>query len=365
MTCVEIMLELVRSAVFERAPQIPNNEVINWDELMNYASKEGLIGWTWDGICRLPFPQQPPRLQKINWSLSTQEIVDRYYLQKNVLARLVDTCGQNNMRLMLLKGISLSLLYPKPELRPSGDIDIYLFEDYEKGNALFCQSDSEFRHKHTSFNYLGVHIENHQTPIDIDTNQRCMIEKYIESKLGESILSPLGYYVMDPMTNLVYLVMHSVRHFEPNAAVPIKNIIDIGMFLLKKQRVLEAEKCFSIFTNLGLLKQFEMLVIVAEHILGIDLTKYKKGLINKYQIKLVQLQLKEGGLGNPIPKCLPFTPSNFKKWIQYFSIVRVYKVFADPEVLYYSKVLRHLNGVLIKRAIGKSESDSIFKLRRA
>ena len=86
----EMMLEFVRAAVLEREPKIPFNVAIDWDKLMDVSTEQGLIAWVWDGICRLPQEQQPPRQQRINWGLSAQEIWQRYVQQKEVLAEIVE-----------------------------------------------------------------------------------------------------------------------------------------------------------------------------------------------------------------------------------------------------------------------------------
>ena len=95
---VLIMLEFVRAAVLERSPHVPQNIRIDWDRLMDMAAEQGLIAWVWDGICKLPVEMQPPRQQRISWSLSAQEIWDSYGHQKSVLKEVVAVCEQNNMR---------------------------------------------------------------------------------------------------------------------------------------------------------------------------------------------------------------------------------------------------------------------------
>lgn len=95
-----IMFEFVRAAVLGRNPMISPNEVIDWDKLMDISTKQGLIAWVWDGICKLPQEQQPPRQQRINWGLSAQEIWQRYVQQKEVLAEIIGICNQNHIRLL-------------------------------------------------------------------------------------------------------------------------------------------------------------------------------------------------------------------------------------------------------------------------
>lgn len=63
----------------------------------------------------------------------------------------------------LLKGLGLSIYYPRPEHRECGDIDLWL-DNCDKGNRLIeelgikINYDSE---KHAVFHYKGVMVENH------------------------------------------------------------------------------------------------------------------------------------------------------------------------------------------------------------
>ena len=102
---VSVMLEFVRAAVLEREPSVPQDIEIDWDVLMDMSAEQGLLAWVWDGICKLPTELQPPRQQRINWGLSVQGIWGSYDNQKSVLKELVVVCKQNNMRLLLLKGV--------------------------------------------------------------------------------------------------------------------------------------------------------------------------------------------------------------------------------------------------------------------
>ena len=105
---------------------------------------------------------------------------------------MVEVCRQNGIRLLLMKGHGLSELYPKPQSRPSGDIDIYLFDDYEKGNFLFGDGVNSFNKKHASYDYHGVHIENHKMPLDTDTKLEREIGAYLQSDIGNVCLSTTG-----------------------------------------------------------------------------------------------------------------------------------------------------------------------------
>ena len=89
MTKSEILLELLRSSIFDKSPIIPENEKIDWDALMNLASEQCLLVWVWDGINKLPKELRPSRVQAISWGLSAQEIIQDYDHKKQVLSQIV------------------------------------------------------------------------------------------------------------------------------------------------------------------------------------------------------------------------------------------------------------------------------------
>lgn len=274
MNQIKIMLEFLRSAVLDKTPDISDTSSINWDILMDLSSEQGVLAWVWDGICKLPVAQQPPRQQRINWGLSVQEVWDNYRKHVAVLNKMISLCNDNHMSLLLLKGLGLSKLYPKPQSRPCGDIDIYLFDDYYKGNRVFTGHDVERIDKHATFYFNNILIENHYYFLEPNTRQMRMINKYLESTLNEVCLSESGYYVFSPIANFVFLTMHTLKHFRETKVVPYRNIMDFGMYLFCNRTILSPSMCYEVLSKLKLVKGCEMLVYLSEMILSIDLREY-------------------------------------------------------------------------------------------
>ena len=270
----EVMMELLRSALLDKEPGLLANQTVDWDNLMDMSAAQGVLAWVWDGICKLPKDQRPPRLQSINWGLSAQVVWDKYALQSSVLEKMVSICNENDIRLLLLKGIGLSRLYPKPESRPSGDIDIYLFEDYEKGNLLLAGYNIDRIDKHATFTIDGVLVENHFYFFEPNTNQKKKIINYLKASLEEVRLTNYGYFVLPPMAECVFLTFHTLKHFTEETLLPIKNIVDFAMYLNVYRSSINPDTCLKTMEELGLGKGFEMLVCMSEVIMGIDYSEY-------------------------------------------------------------------------------------------
>ena len=281
MSLVEVMLEFVRAAVFERDPIIPQNTEMDWDKLMDLSVGQGILAWVWDGICTLPQEQQPPRKERISWSLSASEIADRYKQHEQVLEQMAQVCQKNDIKLLLLKGIGLSKLYPNPSSRPSGDLDVYFCGEYEKGNQLFAQTNISVSKKHSSFNYLGVHVENHRTLLNQDWYKRRRIEKYIQLNIDKSVLTPEGYYILEPESNLLFLTMHAIRHlrYSGPAGLSLRSIVDVSVFLLHHRKKLTPSRCFMLMDQFGVAHCFELMVCLGERALNINLSDYRRNLI--------------------------------------------------------------------------------------
>lgn len=271
---IAVMLELLRSAVLDRDPVLDPNVNVDWDDLMERASKQGILAWVYDGICRLPKEQQPPRQQRINWALSAQEIWDRYYKQKDVLADMVRVCDENDMRMLLLKGIGLAELYPKPESRPSGDIDVCFFDDFEKGNELFAEGEHEFNNKHEGFDYKGVHVENHLKILDTDTPERIAIYNYIEPYIKHSEITHDGYYRLPVIAEILYLLTHLYRHYTPTTPVPLRSFIDVVLYLNCHKEEISINELQKGLRTCKLDHLFDIIVLLSSRLLDINLNEF-------------------------------------------------------------------------------------------
>lgn len=272
----KVLIEFVKAAVLDESPTISKDVSIDWDALMDQASDQNVLAWVWDGVCKLADGQKPPRNSAISWGLTAQEAWNDYACQLSVLEKIVGICNQNQMRVLLLKGLSLSSLFPSPKSRSSSDIDIYLFDDYEKGNRLLSDSHAKGAGKHALLHIDGVLIENHNNFLEPNTAQKRKIIDYIKSSLNDVRLTPYGYYVLSPLANCLFLTFHTSKHFMQKTIFPLRNIVDFAMYMKtsRDQGDLSPNDCKSLMRQMGMEKCFAMLVFLSQEILGIDLSEY-------------------------------------------------------------------------------------------
>lgn len=358
------MIALLRYGVLDERPDtlMPLSQV-EWDRMMDIASAQGILAWVWDGICKIPKEFQPPRQQSINWGLSAQEIWDRYAHQKSVLENMLDICRHNNIRLLLFKGIALSELYPKPESRPSGDIDIYLFEDYCRGDELFAQTNVTRTNKRTGFDYEGVHIENHRIFLNTYSKTQINAVQYLEESLKDVSLSKDGYYFMSPIANIVYQVMHFIAHIDDiSSPFSLRFVVDFGMTLKKYHQIIDSKELKLLLVRLNILGIFCVILGMVEKVMRMDFSQYHFQEVksnNLYALSKIMLSRPQDSV--------PFTEKTFRErfiiyYSRYCSLRSLFKYLPVKNYAFITKSLKELFSVSIRKCFNLPDNMSLASM---
>ena len=363
-TSVELMIEFVRAAVLKREPIIPKDVAIDWEKMMDMALEHGILGWVYDGMCMMQACDRIPRQQRINWGLSADEQSARYHRQKNELSRMLSICNNNEIKLLLLKGICLSEYYPKPDSRSSSDIDIFLFGEYEKGNRLLFDGDVRLAEKHYVYYKDGIQIENHIWLIDMGTPLQRRVEAYLESTIDSSIKTEEGYYVLSPVNQVLYLLMHLLAHLNnpQNDPIKIRSIIDFGI-VLKTINVDIIDELKSIIVKFNLSRSYMLFVELAECILSIDLSKYKFFQFESKDVPAALQLIIDDNLRHPTFIQSPKYKELFKRWTHYKQIRWRYKYLPTMERKRIHFFINDLIHDMAKASIGMSPKDSLKNWR--
>lgn len=244
-----------------------------WSELFELAARQGVLAITYDAVKKFPAEKAPPWEIKIKWALSAEKIERRYARQKRAAAMLADSFCPCGVKIMMLKGLALSSYYPVPEHREFGDLDIYLFGDHGKGNALaeahgipVCYGHA----KHSTFVFEGVSVENHASFTD-NTNPG---ERAIEAALADYADDALpceNYFVPSREFNALFLLRHAARHFLTSGLV-MRYLTDWGLFLQAEAPTLDMRAVMSVIRETGHEPFYNAMTQVAGDITGYDLS---------------------------------------------------------------------------------------------
>lgn len=129
-----IFFNLLRCAL-ESEYTLPNEIGADvWHEIFETAKKQTLIGVMFNAFEKLNEKQRPPKNILMQWIVICEHIKNENKKLNEIVVKVSDKFRKDGFENVVLKGQGVALLYPQPQLRVSGDIDIWL--DREKRSII-------------------------------------------------------------------------------------------------------------------------------------------------------------------------------------------------------------------------------------
>lgn len=251
----------------------------NWQALYPLALHQGVSAILLDAIGLLPSETRPPKPMLLQW-IGQSTMMERMYVRHwERIGELADFYKQQGIRMLLLKGYGCSLCYPKPEHRPTGDIDVYLFGKKDEADDLIekkfgIKIHKEY-HKHSTFNYGGVEVENHAKFIDdVSHKSNIRFEQILMSVLDkkECLPSPIDNVLLpSPTFNALFLLRHTGEHFASNE-ITLRHVLDVGTFFHRYHSKIDWALVFKVYKEERMLRFFNAIATICVEYLGIDAT---------------------------------------------------------------------------------------------
>lgn len=303
------MLRLLRCSLNKQPAGRLDWDDKEWERLFWLARKHGVVTMINDAIEALPDDQKPQGDIALSWTLSAERTRYHYAHQKEVLASIDQKAREQGLPYVVLKGISLSKYYPRPDSRPCGDIDIMFPGHFEQGNALLGAPEAKAVGKHSEMKVDGVTVENHRQLTDLNYKSQHKAEKYILQ-----YLQPVpDDHCLPPMANMVYILMHTVSHLTARNKLPLRNVIDWGLFLRANRTELNPDECISVMQQLGMAPAFCLFTQLASDIVGTDLSCFVKNKVNEADCQRMRDLILYRTFDQAVPKSLPFFPRLFAR----------------------------------------------------
>lgn len=116
-----ILISLGRADSFEKTLSAQG-----WLQMLTMAKVQTLIGVLFEGVKRLPPEQKPPQNIYNEWETLTKQIASIYQRHVRRTLKLEQTFDELGLHGCILKGLGMAQLYPIPERRICGDIDVWV-----------------------------------------------------------------------------------------------------------------------------------------------------------------------------------------------------------------------------------------------
>lgn len=129
----ELVIKLLSHAIRGKKYELDTNEDINWNEIIEEADEHSVKGLIYTAINNTNYAQSMDKKIVDNFKKST--FFSGMYQINHIkqVSKVLDELSQNQIRVVVLKGLIVREFYPNPEQRTMGDADIIVkYEDLDK-----------------------------------------------------------------------------------------------------------------------------------------------------------------------------------------------------------------------------------------
>ncbi len=231
------VLSLLRNALNNRAFELQGH--VDWEKIGSAARKHMILPLVHKGAALLPALQRPPEQLQKAWVNYTIGSVLRGDQLKSAQEEIIAQLTAADIPCAVLKGTSVAALYPDPELRSLGDIDLLVRRkqcqdavDVLKANGFHeHESDHAF---HIGFEKDNVYLELHYAVTEFPDSPA---GDYIRNKLCDAISRIKVIHweshqipVLSEPDQALALLLHMERHLVASG-IGLKQLCDWHVFM--------------------------------------------------------------------------------------------------------------------------------------
>ena len=303
---------------------------IDWRQLYNFASRQALLGFCFDGIERLTkefseeLKQNPMgRDLLMTWMGAAQQIRRQNMKVNAVAGKLYSKFREDGLRCCILKGQGNALMYPNPYSRTPGDIDIWVnasredITEYAKTH-FEIGDDIRFHHLETSFD--GVPVELHFFPCIMNNPiYNARLQKWFKRNADLQYLNVVSLpdgigEIAIPTTafNVNYQLTHLYHHFF-DEGIGMRQIIDYYYVVNNDELLVIRDTLQRELKYLGLWKFAGAVMYVLHEALGLSEEKMIVPMDEKRGKLLLAEILNGGNFGKYFTKYGHFTQQGMAK----------------------------------------------------
>ena len=260
----------------------------DWQALKALADKQGLSAIVLDGIDKLNSnlsnsTNTLPLQMKLEWIGEVlQNYEQRYRQYENAISSLAGFYNQHGFKMMVLKGYACSMDWPKPEHRPCGDIDIWLFgkqNDADDALTKDCgiQIDNSHHH-HSVFDWMGFTVENHYDFINVHQHKSHKEMEQVFKELGKDDTHNVEVngdrvYLPSPNLHALFLVKHILLHFV-SGEMTFRQLLDWTFFVMQHKSEIDWKWLDEQLNKYGMKQMFNIINAICLGELGFDVTLF-------------------------------------------------------------------------------------------
>lgn len=291
-----------------------------WLSLITLAEQNEISGLVYDSVQTLPQDQQPDFEVMMRWTASIQSMERDNLLYLKHLFEVFDCFEKQQLHPIVMKGVTLSQLYPNPLHRSVGDVDLFVPLDQQHRfseclTSMDGEVDTHFDTKHTTAKCNGLNWELHFRTMHFYNNRidkRYNLFEQEETSIENLFHTEINKHqvlIFPPVFNIIYLTAHFQHHLLMER-ISLRQVVDWALVLHHERIALGIAETNLVqtLTQLGLYRLYKALGYIAIQYFGYSAKGYA-GLTalttaDKLRGRLILRALITGHL----PGCKPFIP---------------------------------------------------------
>lgn len=233
----KLLCELINSTLDGKSLEYSGVTEEQWQRCYDLALQQDVLAMTFPAMSALPKEQRPGFVLWSKWMAYVQSVAEQSAHKRQVVEKIGGWLAEEGLTTMILKGFSLSALYPNPNLREFCDVDIFSGTDYEAVNACFRKHGIEVGKPdghHARLTVDGVAVEHHHSFDNSRVRQgnAYSIEEVLQ-RLAISDPRPTalpGICFPCPELTALYTGWHAYKHFV-HEKIEMRHVIDWALAL--------------------------------------------------------------------------------------------------------------------------------------
>lgn len=227
----------------------------DWIRLYRKAREQALTGILNDAVHRVPEEQLPPEDLLRVWDEDTAKIARVYHNHEDHVAELDALLTRLGLHCCILKGTGLAHLYPNPERRMCGDIDLWIAGNRDAIIEAFEDADIPIHDIIYQECNAGIFLD---TAVEIHFHPSKMYNPFLNARLQRFFVqnSPIREDVTitypDAKFNAVFCMAHMFHHYL-EGGIGLRQMMDY-YYVLKNLDPKDREPVMKTLKDLGMKK---------------------------------------------------------------------------------------------------------------
>lgn len=232
-----------------------------WGRLFDMARQQTMLAILYEGILKLPVRQLPPKELMDKWKELTDLTAGIYRCHQERIGQLGAMLKQMDLRGCILKGTGLSRLYPIPERRLCGDIDLWVEGSHKSIIKAFTKAGYQLHDilyqeaKVDVFDDTEVEIHFHPSK-SYNPFRNARLQKFFRDNAPFD--GALTY--PDARFNAVFCMAHMYRHYL-EGGIGLRQMLDY-YYVLRNLKPEDRAQVLNTLEKLGM-KKFTAAVMCA------------------------------------------------------------------------------------------------------